>query len=117
MSPPRQSGNRVPEAQKLIRAAGERLTSPRSAVLATLLDATEALSHHDVEERLRDVMSVDRVTVYRVLDWLTGTGLAHRIAATIALGVSTRATGGSPARMRISPARVAAGPSASRKYR
>jgi Fur family transcriptional regulator, ferric uptake regulator len=80
MPPTRRTGNRIPEAQKLIREAGERLTSPRSAVLATLLASGEALSHHDIEERLRDLLSVDRVTVYRVLDWLTGTGLAHRIA-------------------------------------
>jgi Fur family transcriptional regulator, ferric uptake regulator len=81
MSPSRRQGTpRVPDAQKLIRAAGERLTSPRSAVLATLLASDEALSHHDIEERLRGVLSVDRVTVYRVLDWLTATGLAHRIA-------------------------------------
>ena len=76
----RPGATRIPDAQKLIRAAGERLTSPRSAVLATLLDSGEALSHHDVEARLRGVLSVDRVTVYRVLDWLTGAGLAHRIA-------------------------------------
>jgi Fur family ferric uptake transcriptional regulator len=81
MKPSHRPGStRIPDAQKLIRAAGERLTSPRSAVLATLLDSGEALSHHDVEERLRGVLSVDRVTVYRVLDWLTGAGLAHRIA-------------------------------------
>jgi Fur family ferric uptake transcriptional regulator len=76
----RRTGIYIPEAQKLIRAASERLTSPRSAVLAALLASEEALSHHDVEERLRDVLSVDRVTVYRVLDWLTVAGLAHRIA-------------------------------------
>lgn len=81
MPPARRTGApRIPEAQKLIRASGERLTSPRSAVLATLLASGEALSHHDIEERLRDVLSVDRVTVYRVLDWLVANGLAHRIA-------------------------------------
>ncbi len=70
----------VPHARRRIRAAGERLTAPRAAVLAFLLGAGRALTHHEVESGLRERLAVDRVTVYRVLDWLTGAGLAHRVA-------------------------------------
>jgi len=70
----------LPAAQGRIRAAGERLTAPRAAVLAVLLSSETALTHHEVEDALRALHCVDRVTVYRVLDWLVALGLAHRIA-------------------------------------
>lgn len=69
----------VRAAQGRIRAAGERLTAPRAAVLAVLLGSKTALTHHEVEDALRAAVAVDRVTVYRVLDWLVSLGLAHRI--------------------------------------
>jgi Fur family ferric uptake transcriptional regulator len=69
----------VPEAQARIRAAAERLTAPRTAVLAALLASDTALTHHAVEDALRGEIPVDRVTVYRVLDRLVALGLAHRI--------------------------------------
>ena len=49
-------------------------------VLAVLLAAERALTHHEVERRINRRLGVDRVTVYRVLDWLTGQNLAHKIA-------------------------------------
>ena len=67
-------------ARRLIRAAGERLTAPRAAVLAVLLEARSALTHHEIEATLAATFPVDRVTVYRVLDRLVALGLAHRIA-------------------------------------
>jgi Fur family ferric uptake transcriptional regulator len=70
----------VPAARGRIRAAGERLTAPRAAVLAVLLGSETALTHHEVEDALRGSLPVDRVTVYRVLDWLVALGFAHRIA-------------------------------------
>ena len=69
----------LPEAQARIRAAGERVTGPRCAVLAALLDAESALTHHEIKATLARGEPVDRVTVYRVLDWLVALGLAHRI--------------------------------------
>ncbi|HEX4943267.1 MAG TPA: Fur family transcriptional regulator [Usitatibacteraceae bacterium] len=69
----------LPAAQVRIRAAGERLTAPRAAVLAALLGSEAALTHHELEGALRADLAVDRVTVYRVLDWLVAVGLAHRI--------------------------------------
>ena len=70
---------RIPEARDRIRAADERLTGPRAAVLAMLLASRQALTHHDIETALKGRDAVDRVTVYRVLEWLVGIGLAHRI--------------------------------------
>ncbi|HQZ45872.1 MAG TPA: Fur family transcriptional regulator [Usitatibacteraceae bacterium] len=66
-------------AQGRIRSAGERLTASRAAVLAVLLASDTALTHHEVEKSLPAATPVDRVTVYRVLDWLVSLGLAHRI--------------------------------------
>jgi Fur family ferric uptake transcriptional regulator len=71
---------RADEARRRIRAAGERLTAPRAAVLGALLASDTALTHHELERVLQPVLDVDRVTVYRVLDWLVALGLAHRIA-------------------------------------
>jgi len=64
----------------MIRAVSARVTRPRVCVLAALLDASRALTHHEVEQRVRESLDVDRVTVYRVLDWLVAKQLAHRIA-------------------------------------
>ncbi len=72
--------SRTGAAERAIRAAGERLTAPRAAVLETLLAARRALTHHEVEAALAPRLAVDRVTVYRVLDWLVAIGLAHRLA-------------------------------------
>ena len=38
------------------------------------------MSHQELFDRIGSKVSVDRVTVYRVLEWLVQTGLAHRIA-------------------------------------
>jgi len=72
--------SRTSAAERAIRAAGERLTAPRAAVLDALLAARQALTHHEIEQALAPRLAVDRVTVYRVLDWLVSLGLAHRIA-------------------------------------
>jgi len=67
-------------AQEMIRKVGARVTQPRVCVLAVLLGASRALTHHEVERRVRRSLHVDRVTVYRVLDWLVANQFAHRIA-------------------------------------
>ena len=72
--------SRFEEAERQIRATGERLTQPRVAVLATLLAAGHAISHQDVATTLSEHQSIDRVTVYRVLDWLVEVGITHRLA-------------------------------------
>jgi Fur family transcriptional regulator, ferric uptake regulator len=66
-------------AEAAIRATSERLTQPRVAVLAALLSFDHAVSHTDVATALASE-TIDRVTVYRVLDWLVSVGIAHRIS-------------------------------------
>lgn len=67
-------------AAATIAERGVRSTRARVDVLATLLSAHQALTHHDVEERLQRRHDIDRVTLYRVLDWLVAQGFAHKLA-------------------------------------
>lgn len=69
------AGSARAEAQ--LRAAAVRVTAARVKVLAALLDAPSAVSHQDLQARLGEL---DRVTLYRALDCLTDSGLAHKIA-------------------------------------
>jgi Fur family transcriptional regulator, ferric uptake regulator len=66
-------------AEAFVRGAATRATRPRIEVLAVLLAARCALTHHEIEERVRRALGMDRVTIYRVLEWLVARGLAHRI--------------------------------------
>ncbi|MBI4753857.1 MAG: transcriptional repressor [Betaproteobacteria bacterium] len=50
------------------------------------------MSHHDIEARLGDG-ALDRVTVYRVLDWLVASGLAHRTVDETRVSRFSAATG------------------------
>jgi len=61
-----------------IRATGARLTPGRLRVLQVLQAAHGMLSHHDIEAQLGEDTAIDRVTLYRVLDWLVTQGLASR---------------------------------------
>lgn len=63
-----------------IRALGARATPARIAVLDLLARAERALSHRDIEEVLSS--GFDRVTLYRVLEWIVANGLGHRFADT-----------------------------------
>jgi Fur family ferric uptake transcriptional regulator len=85
---PRVAGSESPsrfdeQARGWLRDRGERVTQPRALVLATLLSATEAdeghpaYSHLELSERLG--AALDRVTLYRVLEWLTAIGLVHKV--------------------------------------
>lgn len=60
-----------------IRAAGARATPARIRVLQLLTGAPAAMTHHDIEATL-GTPALDRVTLYRVLDWLVEAGLAHK---------------------------------------
>ena len=66
-------------AEKQVGGAGARVTTTRVRVLAALMASGQALSHHDVEGCFGSG-EMDRVTLYRVLDWLVAQGLAHRVA-------------------------------------
>jgi Fur family ferric uptake transcriptional regulator len=67
-------------ARSALRATGERVTPTRLRVYVALLDSVRALSHHELESTLGTGAPVDRVTLYRVLDWLVEQGLAQRVA-------------------------------------
>ena len=46
-------------------------------VLRLLRAAPAPLTHHEIEQAL-GAPAIDRVTLYRVLDWLAASGLAHK---------------------------------------
>jgi Fur family ferric uptake transcriptional regulator len=66
---------------EVIRNAGARATSARTRILYLIKTASFPLSHSEIATMLaQDGQSVDRVTIYRVLDWLADVGLAHKAA-------------------------------------
>ncbi|MEQ1595114.1 MAG: transcriptional repressor [Casimicrobium sp.] len=67
------------KARRLVGESGGRNTQARRNVLASLIAADRALSHSDIEALLAGT-DLDRVTLYRVLDWLVEHSLAHRVA-------------------------------------
>lgn len=54
-----------------------RTTSCRAEILSIFLDNNIALSHADIEEKIKD--SHDRVTVYRTLKTFLDKGLIHKV--------------------------------------
>lgn len=66
-------------AESLIKPHG-RATPARLHVLEVLLAAPHAMSHAEIEAGLEASACPDRVTLYRVLDWLVSKKLAHKIA-------------------------------------
>jgi Fur family zinc uptake transcriptional regulator len=70
----------VAEARCLER--GQRLTTIRRKVLATLLDSHKALGAYDIIERLSPTgLRLAPITTYRALEFLQENGLVHRIAS------------------------------------
>jgi Fur family ferric uptake transcriptional regulator len=68
-------------ARQRLVAQGQRVTAARLATLSTLLASPNALSHHDVEVKLGEGDEhFNRVTLYRILEWLVARGLAHKVA-------------------------------------
>ena len=73
----------IDQARERVRATGARVTGARVKVLAVLLQADEALTHTEVQRRLEQGDArelLDRVTLYRVLEWLVEAGLSHRVS-------------------------------------
>ncbi|HEY7986213.1 MAG TPA: Fur family transcriptional regulator [Methylophilaceae bacterium] len=64
-----------------IHAVGARATPARMRALGALRHADQPLSHADIEAELsaEKLPLIDRVTLYRVLEWLTEVGLAHKV--------------------------------------
>jgi Fur family ferric uptake transcriptional regulator len=68
-------------AEEMIRQNGGRATAGRIGILAILLAEQQAITHREVEQRLPETLPLDRVTLYRALEWLTGKNLIHRVAS------------------------------------
>ena len=64
-------------ATSMLKQAGVRTTEARQRALLTLLSHRHAMSHLEIQDALPDM---DRVTLYRALDCLTESGLAHKIS-------------------------------------
>ena len=67
------------QAENLIKRTGSRPTRARVMVLAVLSSQRSAVTHHQIERALGSHEKIDRVTLYRVLEWLTAKGLAHKV--------------------------------------
>jgi len=65
-------------AELIFQQAGLKSTASRLTVTAVLVNNNFPLTHQDLLKQLPD--DFDRVTLYRVLDWLLQHGLIHRIA-------------------------------------
>lgn len=72
--------NLYEEARELVKQTGDRATHHRIRILAALLAEQHALTHREIEERLNVKEQLDRVTLYRVLEWLNKKNLVHKIA-------------------------------------
>jgi Fur family ferric uptake transcriptional regulator len=66
-------------AHERLRELGARVTQPRVAVLSCLIASGGPLTHQAVIDNLHGA-DIDRVTVYRVLDWLVEQGVAQKRA-------------------------------------
>jgi Fur family ferric uptake transcriptional regulator len=69
------------QAEEMIRRRGERATSGRVNILAALLGERRAITHHEIEERVGRNRRLDRVTLYRILEWLQEKCFVHKIVS------------------------------------
>ncbi len=69
------------QAEAMIRRTGDRATSGRVRILALLLAEHRAVTHHEIGERLSGEHRLDRVTLYRVLEWLNERSFVHRVVS------------------------------------
>ena len=69
-------------AQHHCSARGSRLTEKRRTVLAGLMLADRALSAYELIDHCRDTLDVELfpMSVYRILDFLEGENLVHRLS-------------------------------------
>lgn len=72
--------NYFEKAKELVRHTGDRATQHRIRILSLLLAERHPLTHREIEERLNVKEQLDRVTLYRVLEWLSKKSLIHKIA-------------------------------------
>jgi len=68
-------------AEDMIRQSGGRATSGRIGILTILLIEQQAMTHREIENRLLGILQLDRVTLYRALEWLAEKSLIHKITS------------------------------------
>lgn len=68
-------------AEDMIRRHGGRATAGRVGILVILLAEQHAISHREIEQRLPQALALDRVTLYRVLEWLVDKNLIHKVSS------------------------------------
>ena len=68
-------------AEELIRLRGGRATVGRIRILSILLAEQQAITHREIEQRLPQTLQLDRVTLYRTLEWLAGKNLIHKVTS------------------------------------
>jgi len=68
-------------AENMILHHSGRATAGRIGILATLLAEQKAITHREIEQRLPQSLQLDRVTLYRTLEWLAENGLIHKITS------------------------------------
>lgn len=76
---PDQIAEALREAEHLCGRRGGVLTPLRRLVLTFLLESDRPIKAYDLLQKLRDDRSAKPPTIYRTLDFLIETGLAHRI--------------------------------------
>lgn len=68
------------QSVRLIQERGARATAARVQVLQLLLAANTTVSHQSLtQSAAKAAWALDKVTLYRVLDWLVAQGLAHSV--------------------------------------
>lgn len=74
------AGNGIDEILELIRERGGRLTTPRRAIVAALLDADGHVTAEEIADRVQAAHpDVHRSTVYRTLDTLADLGVVEHV--------------------------------------
>lgn len=69
-------------ADNLLSQVSGKTTPARINVLNILLSSPTALNHQNIEQITKEEgLSIDKVTLYRTLDWLVEKRIAHRIAS------------------------------------
>jgi Fur family transcriptional regulator, ferric uptake regulator len=70
----------IAAANSLLATLPGRRTRGRSHILAALIAARRALTHTEIEAVLPPDVVLDRVTLYRILEWLNEHNMVHRVA-------------------------------------
>jgi len=62
----------------ILQKSGYKITKPRIAVMEVLAKAETPLSPYDIRKKLPQNLSINTVTIYRILDLFKNLGLVHR---------------------------------------